>query len=167
MDELDLRLLEELQKDGRASIADIARRLRVPRTTLADRLEKLKERGVIRGFKAIVDPEKVGYKFIAFVLVKARRGGLRGGRSNQEVLAEKIAKDCERDPSLPWVEEVHIITDNYDLLIKVWASELSQLTRFLTFYMPSHEDVVETHTLLVLKTPYEASGLRLRPKPSG
>ena len=164
MDALDVRILELLQAEGRLALAELARRVRAPRTTVVERVEKLRERGVIRGFRAVVDPNKLGYKYLAFVLVKARRGGVIGERSNQELLADEIVKDCNGDEALPWVEEAHIITGEYDLLLKIWATEWEQLTNFLIRYMPRHRDVSDTHTILVLKTTHTSPGVKLPKK---
>jgi DNA-binding Lrp family transcriptional regulator len=89
------------------------------------------------------------------VLVKVKRGGLRGDKSNQEALAERIVSECASRKGLPWVEEAHIITGEYDLLLKVWAREWEELTNFLIKYMPEHSDVVQTHTMLVLKAVHQ------------
>ena len=161
LDELDRALIRELASNARTPLAEVARRLGVARTTLAERLEKLEREGYIRGFTLSIEPGKLGYKFLAFILVKVRRGGFRGERSNQELLAEDIVKDCSSKRGMPWVEEIHIVTGEYDLLLKVWAREWDELTNFLIRYMPTHPDVVETHTMLVLKTAYESSAPRV------
>lgn len=164
MDELDIKILELLQVEGRLALAELARRVNAPRTTVTERVERLRERGIVRGFRAVVDPSKLGYRYLGFVLVKARRGGVMGERSNQELLAEEIVNDCNNDESLPWIEEAHIITGEYDLLLKIWAVEWEQLTNFLIRYMPRHRDVSDTHTILVLKTTHVSNKVKLPKK---
>ncbi|RLE85992.1 MAG: Lrp/AsnC family transcriptional regulator [Thermoprotei archaeon] len=164
MDELDMKIINVLQLEGRLSLAEVSRRVGAPRTTIAERVEKLVERGVIRGFRAVIDPVKLGYRYLAFVLVKARRGGIVGEKSNQELLAEEIVRDCNDDANLPWVEEVYIITGEYDILLKVWAKEWDHLTNFLIRYMPRHKDVSDTHTILVLKTVHRSPGVKMSTK---
>lgn len=155
LDELDRAILHSLALNARAPLSEIARRLSAARTTISERLERLEREGVIKGYRVDVDYSKLGYRYLAFVLVKVRRGGLRGDKSNQEVLAEKIVSDCSAREGLPWVEEAHIITGEYDLLLKVRAREWEELTNFLIRYMPEHQDVVQTHTMLVLKAVHE------------
>ena len=152
LDDLDRELLNSLLLNARAPLSEIARKLGVARTTLSERLEKLEKMGIVKGFRAELDLRRLGYKFTAFVLVKVRRAGLRGDKSNQELLAEKIIGDCRTRRDLPWVEEAHIITGEYDLLLKVRVKDIDELTAFLIRYMPEHSDVVQTHTILVLKT---------------
>ena len=155
MDRLDMLLLRELVRDGRASISEIARRLGVPRTTLMKRLERLVKRGVIKGFRAVVNPRALGYRYLAFILVKARRGEGGGSVSSQERLIRRIVEDCRRLESLPWIEEAHIVTGTYDIVLKVWAREWDELTRFLIVQLPKYRELVETYTMLVLLTPLE------------
>lgn len=154
-DELDKALLRELMANARVPLTEVAKKLNVARTTLSERLEKLEESGIIRGYRLDLDPRKLGYKYTAFVLVKAKRGELKSVKPSQEALAEKIIEDCRSRKGLPWIEEVHIITGEYDLLLKLWAREWDELTNFLIRYMPSHADVNQTHTMLVLKTTYD------------
>jgi DNA-binding Lrp family transcriptional regulator len=155
LDELDRAILCALALNARAPLSEIARRLNAARTTVSERLEKLEREGVIKGYRVEVDFGKLGYRYLAFVLVKVRRGGLRGDKSNQEALAERIVSDCLTREGLPWVEEAHIITGEYDLLLKVRAREWEELTNFLIRYMPEQQDVVQTHTMLVLKAVHE------------
>jgi len=153
LDELDRVLLRSLLANARVPLSEVAKSIGAARTTLSERLDRLEREGVVKGYRADVDLRKLGYKYVAFVLVKVRRtGGLRGDKSNQELLAEKIVEDCYTRKGLPWVEEAHIITGEYDLLLKVWAREWDELTSFLIKYMPEHNDVLQTHTILVLKT---------------
>ncbi|MCS7102732.1 MAG: Lrp/AsnC family transcriptional regulator [Candidatus Korarchaeum sp.] len=157
MDELDISIMSELVRDGRITVSDLAKKLGVPRTTLDSRIRKLVESGFIRGFTAILDHKKIGYSITAFVLVQIRRRKPEQDRSNQEIFIEEIGRESESRDDLPWVEEAHIITGDYDILLKVRARDMDELTRFLITELARHPDVERTHTLMVLKSPY--SGL--------
>ena len=159
MDELDLAILRELQRDGRASITDIARAIGKPRTTVANRLERLMEEGVIKGFKPILDFKKLGYNITAFVLLKVRRTRPIAGKSNQLVLVEKLIEKGRFDGV--WVEEAHIITGQYDILLKLRAREIDALTKFLIVHLASFADVVHTETCMALITVGEGRPLPL------
>lgn len=163
MDELDKLILHELQRDGRASISDIAKRLKRPRTTIGERITRLEREGVIKGYKAIIDPSKLGYRFLAFVMLKVRRGATLEGRSNQEALAQRILADTRKARDLPYVEEAHIVTGAYDIILKVWATKWEELTHFLIRYLASIGDVVSSETFLVLETfSHENEGFPVR-----
>jgi len=161
LDQTDRKLLEALSKNARAPLSDLARQLGVPRTTLAQRLERLVESGVIKRFTVSLDRGKLGYRYLTFILVKVRRGGGYGERSSQEILAEEIAKYCNSRDDMPWIEEAHIITGDYDILLKAWSRDLEHLTRFLIRYMPSRPEVAETYTMLVLETPVTEAAARI------
>ncbi len=155
MDELDARILGEIVKNGRITLTELAKRVKAPRTTLTSRFRKLVESGYVKGFTAILDYKKLGYQLTAFVLVQIRRGKPVQGKSNQEIFIEKVASESESRPDLPWVEEAHIITGDYDILLKVRARNMDELTKFLVAELARHPDVERTHTLMVLKSPYE------------
>ncbi|MEM0016995.1 MAG: Lrp/AsnC family transcriptional regulator [Candidatus Korarchaeum sp.] len=165
MDDLDISILSELVKDGRITVSELSKKLGVPRTTLDSRIRKLMESGFIKGFTAILDHKKIGYPITAFVLVQIRRRKPEQDRSNQEIFIEEVGRESEGRTDLPWIEEAHIITGDYDVLLKVRARDMDELTRFLITELARHPDVERTHTLMVLKSPY--SGLApLRKPPS-
>ncbi len=151
LDDLDKKLLELLQKNARFKITELADLTSRPRTTVMSRLEKLEREGLIVGYKAILNLQKLGYNVLAFVLVSARRIAPVSGRSSQELLIEKILRDTDENPELPWVEEAHIVTGSYDIILKVWARDMKQLSDFLIKYLPTHPEVAKTETLLVLE----------------
>ena len=154
IDEIDVKLISELVKNGRMTVADLSKRIGAPRTTLTSRLRRLLESGIIRGFTALLNYKQLGYGITAFVLVQVKRGKPIDGRSNQEVFAEMIAKESEKREDLPWIEEAHIITGDYDILLKVRAKSMDELTNFLITELARHPDVERTLTLMVLKTPH-------------
>lgn len=161
--DLDREILKRLQMNGRVSYSDLAEELGMPRATLYRRVEVLKKERVIRGYAAILDPAKLGYKFLAFVLIRARRMRPRGGESSQLCLAKELLKRSEAEEDFPWVEEAHIVTGAYDLLLKVWIREWDELTAFLTAQLPMYRDVEHTETILVLRqVQRHFRGIRIR-----
>lgn len=152
LDEVDKGILDRLQRDGRLPLSKLAEELNRPRTTIALRLERLEREGVIIAYRALPNPTKLGFTLLAFVLVSVKRMAPTGGKSAQVILAEKIIKDCDKDPALPWVEEAHVITGHYDIVLKVWAKDLKQLSHFLINYLPTHPDISHTETMVALET---------------
>lgn len=157
LDGLDREIVNRFQQDCRVSVSKLSRELKKPRSTIVSRLARLKDEGFFKGYRAIVDPRKLGYNFVAYVLMKVRRVGPIGGRSNQIILAEKLIKEVGRDRTLPWIEEAHIVTGPYDILLKVRVKSWEQLSRFLIIHLAGHEDVVHTETILALETVVEGS----------
>ncbi|MGC9170082.1 MAG: Lrp/AsnC family transcriptional regulator [Thermoproteus sp.] len=151
MDEIDKKLLELLQMDGKKTLQELAEAVNRPKTTIASRIKRLEDKGYIMGYKAIVNPFLLGYQVLAFVMASVRRGEVKGEKPLQEQLAEKILADCSGKGDLPFVEEAYIITGPYDLLLKVWARDIKQLSSFLVSYLASMPDIQRTETLMVLE----------------
>lgn len=149
MDELDLEIVRVVQENGRASVSDIARLLRKPRTTVAARLRRLEEEGIVVGYRGVVDPAKLGYNLLAFVLVSFRRGVARG-RNVQVDVSRKILNEC-RGGHMPLVEEAHVVTGQFDVLLKVWAKDVRQLSKFLIEYLAGFDEIQRTETMVVLE----------------
>ncbi|MEU8614524.1 Lrp/AsnC family transcriptional regulator [Actinoplanes sp. NPDC048791] len=77
IDRTDWRLLEELQRDGRASYADLARVVAMSPSAVAERVRRMEEAGVIAGYRAVVDPERVGMQIMAMVRLRYPTGNYR------------------------------------------------------------------------------------------
>lgn len=152
LDELDLKLLDLLVEDSRMSYAELSRRLGIPRTTLTWRVERLKRGGVIKSFTLNLDLKKLGYNYLAFVLIKAKRGTGSTSLPSQVLLAERIHRGSIEREDLPWVEESHIITGEYDILLKIRARRWEDITRFLIDFLARFEEIEHTNTALVLTT---------------
>jgi len=151
MDEVDRKILMALQADGKKTLQELSEELGRPKTTLAARIKKLEEEGVILGYKAVVNPFALGYRLLAFVLVSVRRGASAESKPLQLAVAEKVLQECNGEGGMPFVEEAYIITGPYDLLFKVWARDVKQLSTFLVAYLASNPDIQRTETLIVLE----------------
>ncbi len=150
MDELDIKILESLQRNGRITVSRLAEMLNKPRTTIMSRLARLESNKIILGYKTIIDPTQMGYTIQAYVLLTVRR--VPGAtKPSQVALAERIIYDSDNDKDLPWVEEAQVVTGQYDIVLKVWAKNLKQLSDFLIRYLPTHPDVVKSETMIVLE----------------
>ncbi|WP_291764651.1 Lrp/AsnC family transcriptional regulator [Caldivirga sp. UBA161] len=150
MDELDIKILESLQRNGRITVSRLAELLNKPRTTIMSRLARLESSKIILGYKTVIDPAQMGYTIQAYVLLTVRR--IPGAaKPSQVALAERIIYDSDNEKDLPWVEEAQVVTGQYDLVLKVWAKDLKQLSNFLIRYLPTHPDVVKSETMIVLE----------------
>jgi Lrp/AsnC family leucine-responsive transcriptional regulator len=100
MDALDLRILTSLDADARRSFADLARELEVSQPTIADRVRRLENRGILRGTMICVDHAKLGYGISAFVRIRsnaaAKRGLIDAGRKMPQIieLISVTGEDC-------------------------------------------------------------------------
>ncbi|WP_436735894.1 Lrp/AsnC family transcriptional regulator [Streptomyces sp. BBFR102] len=73
-DATDWRILEALQRDGRASFAELARAVSMSASAVTERVRRLEEAGIVRGYTAVVDPERLGYAILAFVRLRCPQG---------------------------------------------------------------------------------------------
>jgi len=150
LDELDKKILEILQQDGRIPISRLAEKLKRPRTTVNERISRLEREGYILGYRAIVDPAKLGYRYLAIIMVKVRRGSFHITK-NQVEIAKKIIDECRSRKDLPYVEEAYVVTGSYDIALKVWIRSWDELSRFLIHYLASLEEIASTETFMVLE----------------
>jgi len=70
LDDKDIKLLDELQKDGRQSYRDLSKKLKIPESTVRKRINRLEKEKVIKKYQAVLDPKKVGKTVAAFFILK-------------------------------------------------------------------------------------------------
>ncbi len=139
IDNLDRSILQELQKNGRISFQDIARKYVVSGGTIHVRVQKMIEEGLLHGYSARVDYEKLGYQLTAFIGIN-----LSHAHGHGEVI------DALR--LIPEVLEAHYTTGAYSLLIKVLAKNPRDLHHFLVDKVQVLPSVQSTETLISLDT---------------
>ena len=135
LDALDRGILRILQEDGRMSYSEMARRLGVPESTVRLRVKKLKERGVIRKFAALINPFKAGYSIVAFIAV--------------DVEASRVKMAAEELSKLPEVDVLGIATGAHDILMQVTVKDLQELESFLIEKLGRVEGIRSTETSIL------------------
>ena len=115
LDRVDQAILAELQRDGRVSVADLARRISLSASSTADRLRRLADGGVITGYTALLAPEALGYPITAFVRLKYPLG-------NHKPLHDLLG-------TTPEITEAHHITGEDCFLLKLLACSMTDLER--------------------------------------
>jgi Lrp/AsnC family transcriptional regulator, leucine-responsive regulatory protein len=137
LDDVDWRLLGELQADGRLSFNELARRVHLSPPAVAERVRRLEQAGVITGYSARVDPARAGQPLLAFIQLRCRLGSC--------LLKTTTADDY------PELVEVHKLSGEHCTMLKVRATSLAHLEG-LTERLGTHGDM-RTH--IVLSTQYE------------
>ena len=127
LDELDRKILSELQKDAEQSLDEIARRVGSSKTPVWNRIRKLKAAGVIRAEVAVLDPEKVGLDTCFFVLI-------RTAQHDAAWLARFLTAVRER----PEVLEAHRLAGDIDYILKV---RVPNARAYDTFYQALIKEV--------------------------
>ena len=113
LDRTDWRLLAELQRDGRATYAELARAVAMSASAVAERIRRLEEAGVIAGYQATVNPERVGLTVMAFVRVRYPTGNYRPFHAMLD--------------TTPEVVEAHHVTGEDCFVLKVLARSMRHL----------------------------------------
>ena len=140
-------LLRLLQKDASVPLEDLARQLNISLEELNTRIAKLEKDGVIRGYQAIVDRERLDKNTVT-AFIEVRITPERGGGFDR--IAERIAKFDQ-------VVSCYLMSGGYDLMVVVQGGSLREVASFVSEKLSTMEPVLSTATLFRLKT-YKENG---------
>jgi DNA-binding Lrp family transcriptional regulator len=144
LDETDHQILDALVSDGRVSMRTLAEALHISRANAYARVERLRTSGVIRGFRAEVDPELSGLGTSAYVTLNVRQAAWR-----------QIAEQLQ---ALPGIVHIALVGGEFDVVLLVRARDNADLRRLVLDEIQGMDGVASTRTLLVFEEP-EPSGL--------
>ena len=139
-DQIDRKILRELQNDGRISKTDLADRINLSQTATVERVKRLSKQGVIVGYKAILSPEKLGRSLMVFIEVKLER-------TTPEVFEAFATAALESDE----IMECHMVAGGFDYLLKVRLPDMGAYRSFLNDTILALPGVRETHTYTVME----------------
>lgn len=154
IDEKDIQILNLLQENCKLSLKEIAKRLELPITTIHTRIKKLEKLGLIKNYRAILDDKKLGFNVTAFILISFSYETTSGKLSQRDIV-RKIA-------SFPEVQEAHIITGDWDIILKVKVKDVDELGKFVVDKLRTIEGVDKTLTCVVLDTAKESTLLPIQ-----
>ncbi len=141
LDAYDLKILAELQKDGRLTNNELGDRIALSPSQCSRRRARLEADGFILGYQAIVHREKIGLELLVVISVTLATHN----RDNAQRFARLIG-------SLPEVLEAYSLTGEMDYHLKVATRSLSDLSRFVNDVLLPHESVQHVKTSIVLET---------------
>lgn len=148
MDSIDERIVRLLYQNGRLSQEQIAREVSLSRPAVHERIKRLEEQGVLKGYRAVVDWAALGQPMIGFVWV--RTSGARCDLTGAEIMHLR----CEGAA----VEECHRVTGDWCMLLKVRAASPLGLQNLIDKIREVGR-VTGTHTIIVLSTLSEHGSL--------
>ena len=120
LDRYDEKILSILAVEGRLPVTDLARRIGISKSPCQVRLKRLQQEGFIKGFRAILDPGKLGLEHVAFVEVRLTDTRERALKAfNQAVM------------KIPEIEQCHMIAGSFDYLLKVRTADIQSFRRTL------------------------------------
>lgn len=151
LDEFDRKIITALVEDGRMTVTDLAVTVGLSKTPCQVRLRRLIGAGVIKGFRAIVDPAKLGIDHVAFTEVKL-------SDTRESALAEFNREVWK----IPEVEECHMIASSFDYLLKVRTSDIRRYRIVLGERISGLPHVASTSTFVAMETVLDVSMPRKR-----
>lgn len=140
LDPFDLRILDVLAVDGRISVTDLARKVGLSKSPVQARLRRLEDRGVIRGYRALVDPIRLGRDHVAFVEVKLS--------DTREAALAAFNAGVAR---VPEIEQCHMIAGAFDYLLKVRTASMAAYRRVLAERVSTLPHVANTSTHVAMQ----------------
>lgn len=149
MDKKDLRILQIIQKNCQLSTKEISKKIGSPITTVFSKIKRMENLGIIKEYRAILDPKKLGYSTTAFILASVSYAA-NGEKLSQREIAKEISK-------FPEVQEVHIITGDWDLMIKVKAESVDKMGKFVIDKLRLVKGIERTLTCVVFETVKETT----------
>lgn len=146
LDEFDRKIIAILGRDGRMTYTELAQRVGLSKTPCQQRVKRLVDSGLITGFRAIVDPAKLGLDHVAFTEVKL-----------SDTREEALRRFNEAVRRIPEVEECHMIASSFDYLLKVRTPDIRRYRIVLGEKISSLPHVASTSTFVAMETICESA----------
>jgi Lrp/AsnC family leucine-responsive transcriptional regulator len=140
LDSIDRKILSFLQADGRMSNVDLAARVHLSAPQCLRRVRALEERGVIRGYRALVNGESLGFQVTAYVSLN-----IDGGKFDRVREIEATIR------SFAQILECHTVSGDYDYLLKVVAPDLKSLSQFLTDRLMQIPGIADVRSMICME----------------
>ena len=150
LDEADRRILRVLQQDGRITNQDLAAACNMSPSSCFERVRRLRERGAIRGYVALVDPRFAERELLIFVEVLLDR--------TTSAIFDQFAERVRRSPE---VLECHMVAGGFDYLLKVRMKDMAAYRVFLAETLTEMPGVRETRTYAAMEEVKDSSALPL------
>ncbi|MGA2682637.1 MAG: Lrp/AsnC family transcriptional regulator [Candidatus Bathyarchaeia archaeon] len=153
LDEKDIAILLLIQENGKLTASQISKKINSPITTVFAKIKRMEELDIIKQYRAILSPEKLNLGTSAFILASVSYTTKTDDAPiSQRAVAEEIAR-------FPEVQEVHIITGDWDLLVKLRAENVDAIGKFVVDKLRLIKGLERTLTCMVFETVKETTSL--------
>ena len=150
IDHFDRKILALLQADARLTNNDLSERVNLSPSQCSRRRQRLEEDGLIRGYRAVLDRDRLGFSLVSVISVTLATHN----RDNARRFADLVAR-------LPEVQEAHALTGEMDYFLKVVTPDLKSLAAFVNEVLLPHDSVQHVKSAIVLETLKETGALPL------
>ncbi|QOG04455.1 Lrp/AsnC family transcriptional regulator [Flavobacterium sp. MDT1-60] len=137
LDEFDINIIKELEKDGRMAFSAIAANLKISNTMVHQRINRMIEQGVIAGIKPIIQEKKIGYDWASFT----------GITLNKDSDSDRIIEALK---DIPEITECYYVTGSFTLYIKIIAKNHEHMRRILYEKIDSIPGIAKTDSIIEL-----------------
>ena len=157
LDSSDIALLNLLQSDSKKTAKELGLSLDMPVTTVYAKIKRMEELGLVRQYATVLDGPKLGFAATAFILAtfSYRTPGATKNMLSQRAVAKEVA-------GFPEVQEVHVISGDWDLLIKVKTTDIDAVGRFVVDKLRTVGGIDKTVTCMVFDTAKETLEIDLK-----
>ena len=150
LDELDIKILNVLQKDGRLGIAKIARTVGLSETPVASRIEKMENAGVLKGYIAILERTKTPLPVMVILMVKLKDPTTALFEQFQQIVCE-----------MPEVEDCYLISGNWNFILHINAATPQAYATWLFDKILCHSFIADVESAYLMKECIRLKGIPL------
>lgn len=151
MDTTDIKILRELQENGRLSNVELARRINLSPTPCLERVRRLEKSGIIRKYVALIDPRELGSAMLVFVQITLDR-----------MTTDVFEQFRDAAVKLPEVLECHMISGGFDYMLKARVRDMLAYKVFLGESLVTLPGVRETHSYVVIEEVKSTTAIPIR-----
>jgi Lrp/AsnC family leucine-responsive transcriptional regulator len=153
LDSGDLSILRIIQEDCRLTSREISDQTGLPITTVFAKMRRMEKAGLIKGYRAVLNPTQLGSGTTAFILASfSYKSGEK--RISQREVARELA-------NFPEVQEVHIISGEWDIIMKVKAKDVDSIGKYVVDRLRLVKGIAKTLTCLVFQSEKESTTIPL------
>ena len=147
IDAINEHILRELRRDGKIANLELANRVGLSPSACLRRVQELERSGIIKGYRAVLDPAKLGAGFVAYLSV-----GLSSHNKASQLAFERIAA------ATPQIRECHNITGTAEYLLRIECADLAEYKRIHTDVLGALPHVASLMTNVVIGSPKDERG---------
>lgn len=150
MDDIDRRILMQLQENSKQNTKEIASKVGLSVTPTYERIKKLEQQAIVKSYVALLDRTKIGKTLIAFCQVTLLK--------HQKALADNFNNDMLL---LPEIMECHRVSGNYDYLLKVVVGDITEFHEFINEKLSTVEGISTIHSSFLLNSVKDSTAYNL------
>lgn len=137
LDEFDINIIKELEKDGRMAFSAIATTLKISNTMVHQRVNRLTEQGILAGIKPVINEKKIGYDWASFT----------GISLNKDQDSNRVIEELK---NIPEITECYYVTGSFTLYIKIVAQNHEHMRKILYEKIDTIPGISKTDSIIEL-----------------